>query len=232
MTKTLKNSAVPSYSIEFELRSLVVDGCAARGLVSSAFWGISTKPHPIPMYDDERLSAPLERTELSPCPFEDEFLLRIPQPVSGQVEYRDDLLPGLRLRIFSTGARSFILRRRFGECVRNIKLGTFQRGVFGVDDAREKARSLIKSHQQRRACEPPRGRTQAEDFTTLARLYLVAKADLRSIREVRRIFDKEVLPYFGNRLPEDLSRSEITRRLECIRSQSFSRAVAAQPSPF
>ena len=43
-------------------------------------------------------------------------------PATGQDEYPDSLVPGLRLRVGSSGAKTFILRKRVGGRARNLTL--------------------------------------------------------------------------------------------------------------
>lgn len=44
-------------------------------------------------------------------------------PEKGQIEHSDSDVPGLRVRIGVTGAKTFILRKRVAGQIRNITLG-------------------------------------------------------------------------------------------------------------
>ena len=57
-------------------------------------------------------------------------------PVAGCIEYRDDKVLGLRVRVSSKGGKSFILRKRQGAKVHNVTLGTYG-SRFGLADARK-----------------------------------------------------------------------------------------------
>ncbi|WP_156367208.1 Arm DNA-binding domain-containing protein, partial [Novosphingobium sp. KN65.2] len=72
----------------------------------------------------------------------DAKIMGLKPPASGQVEIPDQLIPGLRVRIGSTGVRTFILRKRIGGKLRNITLGRYG-PRFGLADARKKARGLL-----------------------------------------------------------------------------------------
>jgi hypothetical protein len=51
------------------------------------------------------------------------------------MEWPDHIVPGLRIRVGRSGAKTFILRKRVGERWRNITVGPFKE-YFGLADAR------------------------------------------------------------------------------------------------
>src|SRR3954452_24893268 len=51
-------------------------------------------------------------------------------PPEGQVEYPDTLVPGLRLRVGSSGAKTFILRKRVGGRARNLTIERYHERRF------------------------------------------------------------------------------------------------------
>jgi hypothetical protein len=59
------------------------------------------------------------------------------------MELVDDAVSGLRLRIATSGAKTFILRKRVAGRMANITLGRFHDTRFGVTAARKKARVLL-----------------------------------------------------------------------------------------
>jgi hypothetical protein len=63
-------------------------------------------------------------------------------PASGQLEISDGAVPGLRIRIGSSGAQTFIVRKRIGGKPRNITVGRYS-PRFGLADARKKARAIL-----------------------------------------------------------------------------------------
>jgi integrase len=158
-------------------------------------------------------------------------------PASGQAEYADSLVPGLRVRIGSSGVRTFILRKRIGGRVRNMTIDRYHERRFTLADARKKARSLISDIEA--GADPAAGRSRRrrghETVGTVRALfqdYRAAKASLRSIREVERIFDKYVLPELGGRLADSITRADVTRLVDGIAARTMARAVAAQLSAF
>jgi integrase len=157
-------------------------------------------------------------------------------PESGQVEYADALVPGLRLRVGSSGTKTFILRKRVRGRSCNLTLERYHERRFTLADARKKARALLSDIEA--GAEPrPRGRGRhvAQSASTVEALfndYRAAKAGRRSIREIERIFRKYVIPEFGGRLADSITRADITRLVDSISARTMARAVGAQLSAF
>jgi hypothetical protein len=151
-------------------------------------------------------------------------------PESGQVEYPDVLVPGLRLRVGSSGAKTFILRKRVGGRSRNLTLDRYHERRFTLADARKKARALISDIEA--GAEPQargRGRKVGSTAGTVKALfdeYKKAKAGLRSISEIERIFDKYVIPELGGRLADSITRADITRLIDGITMHDLRRTGA------
>src|SRR5689334_22296135 len=110
-------------------------------------------------------------------------------PAAGQVEYADSLVPGLRLRVGSSGAKTFILRKRVGGRARNLTLDRYHERRFTLADARMKARALISDIEAGAEPQVPRqrGRTGQTSGTVKALFedYKAAKKSLRSIFEIK-----------------------------------------------
>jgi integrase len=64
--------------------------------------------------------------------------------------------------------------------------------------------------------------------------YRAAKADRRSIAEIERVFKRHILPAFGDRIPETITRAEITRFIDGIAKETpvMARGVLGQFSSF
>jgi integrase len=136
----------------------------------------------------------------------------------------------------SSGAKTFILRKRVGGKARNLTLDRYHERRFTLADARKKARALISDIEA--GAEPQArgrsrsGRSTASTVEALFEDYRVAKADRRSIAEIERIFRKYVFPEFGGRLADSITRADITRLIDSIPAKTMARAVAAQLSAF
>lgn len=156
-------------------------------------------------------------------------------PLKGQAEHSDSDVPGLRARIGTTGAITFILRKRVAGRIRNFTIGRYG-GRFGLAEARKKARALISDLEAGKPPLPPKARSAATDLTVRGLLpqYLAEKSYLRSIREVERILRVNVLPEFGDRMADTVSRGEVTRLIDGIaeHAPTMARAVHAQLSSF
>ncbi|SFG52994.1 Site-specific recombinase XerD [Novosphingobium sp. CF614] len=158
-------------------------------------------------------------------------------PVVGQVEIKDAVVPGLRLRMGASGAQTFLLRKRVGGAVRNITIGRYSER-FGLAEARKKARIVLSDIEAggdpyEHAPRPIRG-AAAGTVRGMWPDYRAAKADRRSITEIERVFNRHLLPQFGDRLPETISRAEITRFIDSIAAKTpvMARMVLGQFSSF
>lgn len=143
-------------------------------------------------------------------------------PAKGQEEWPDHIIPGLRIRVGRSGARTFILRKRVGERWRNITIGPYKE-YFGLADARKKARSILLDIENGKGAPRP---AKAEGTTLTGRLmfsflweqYLerACRGHKRSASEIERIGKKFLLPRFGDRMTDSITRSEITSLVEDV----------------
>lgn len=160
-------------------------------------------------------------------------------PSTGQAEYPDKQVPGLRVRIGSTGAKTFILRKRIGGRVSNMTLGRYHETRFTLADARKKARGLLSDIESggdptTTLVTPRKGGKGANTIRALWPDYKAAKASRRSIGEIERIFDRYILPEIGDRLADAVTRADVTRLIDDIAKSApvMARGVHAQLSAF
>jgi integrase len=156
-------------------------------------------------------------------------------PDKGQAEYSDADVPGLRIRVGKTGVKTFILRKRIGDRMRNITVGRYG-PRFGLADARKKARMLISDLEAGKALPSPTKKVGAASGTIRAMMpaYLRSKSHLRSLHDLTSSINKYILPQFGDRLADSVTRAEITEFISEIGETRPSRArnVLAQLSAF
>lgn len=156
-------------------------------------------------------------------------------PSEGQEEYPDADVPGLRVRIGTTGAKTFILRKRVAGKLKNMTIGRYG-PRFGLADARRKARALISDLEAGKAPPKPRTKRDGAHGTIRAMLpaYLASKEGLRSYGEIKRILEGYVLPEIGDRLADTLTRGEVTELVDKFAAETptMARAVHAQLSAF
>lgn len=159
-------------------------------------------------------------------------------PDKGQAEYCDTLVPGLRIRIGVSGAKSFVLRKRVAGKYRNITLGRYSERL-PLADARKRSRQILSDVEFKAdpVASLPVPRNRRSDGYTVNALwpgYRKVKADLRKIGEIERVFKRHILPEFGDRAADRITRSEITRFIDEIaeRTPVMARNVLSYFSAF
>lgn len=155
-------------------------------------------------------------------------------PSSGRVEYQDEGCPGLRLRIGSGGAKTFTVRKRTGDRVVNVTIGRFGPRL-GLSEARKRARALLSDLEAGKGAPKPKARQgSGGTFRALLPAYLASKEHLRSHAEIKRVLERYVLPEFGDRMADTITRIEVTQLVDAIAETApvMARAVHAQLSAF
>lgn len=150
-------------------------------------------------------------------------------PASGQAEISDAKVPGLRVRIGASGAKSFIVRKRVGGKVKVITLGRYG-PRFGLADARKAARATLSDIEAGKDVAPVK-----RGALTVRKLwpeYLQTKSAHRSHGEIKRIGEKHILPELGDRMADAVTRGDVTRFIDAIGAPVMARAVHAQLSAF
>lgn len=165
----------------------------------------------------------------------DAKLQALKAPDKGQAEHSDSDVPGLRIRIGTSGAKTFILRKRVAGRIRNITVGRYG-PRFGLAEARRKARALISDLESGNAPPPPKRALQGTSGTIRAMMpdYLASKAHLRSMPDLKSVVNVYILPELGDRYADSLTRAEITAFIDGIAKTKPTRArlVLAQLSAF
>ena len=143
-------------------------------------------------------------------------------PAVGQVEISDQILPGLRVRIGSSGARTFILRKRIAGRLRNITLGRYG-SRFTLADARKKARGLLVDIEAGKdpTVNLATPRSPGASLGTVRGLwgqYLEREVvgHKRSAHEIERIGRVYILPEIGDRLADSITRGDVTKLVEGV----------------
>lgn len=161
------------------------------------------------------------------------------KPTAGaQIEIADSTVPGLRVRVGASGAITFIIRKRVNGKPKNMTIGRYG-PRFGLSDARKAARVALSDIEAgkdpgARLVARRRDKPAQETIRALWPTYKASKANLRSIGEVERIFDRYVLPALGDRLAEAVTRADISKVVDDIATTApvMARAVHAQLSAF
>ena len=134
----------------------------------------------------------------------------------GRVEYFDAALPAFGLRITPTGHRSWIYLYRHGGRSRRLTLGSYPK--IGLKEARDKARQaaadVADGHDP--ALERQEKRAEAGTVAAVAEQFieLYAKRRQRSWRVTKQYLDRDVIPYWGRRPIDSISRGDVLALLD------------------
>lgn len=154
-------------------------------------------------------------------------------PSTGRIEFADDNVKGLRVRVGPSGTKTFILRKRLGERLINMALGQYHETRFTLAEARKIARSHVSDLEAGKDPRAPK-RKGAATIRNLWPDYKAVKATRRSIGEIERIFDRYILPEIGDRLADAITRADVTDLVDEIAKTApvMARQVHAQLSSF
>jgi integrase len=140
------------------------------------------------------------------------FLETVPPPATRRVEYHDELLLGLRLRVFATGRKSWsVVGRANGKQVRHT-IGTYP--TISLMEARDTARILLRDMQLGKYVEPdpPRLRTLGDTVPDFIEKHARPKnRDWRATASMLKRFE----PLFHIPLAE-IKRADVVRVLDSI----------------
>ena len=142
----------------------------------------------------------------------DAKLQGLKSPTAGQHEISDAKVPGLRVRIGKSGVKTFIIRKRVGDNLRNITVGRYGRRL-GLADARKKARAIISDIEaglDPKMVMKSSGPT-ANTINAMWPVYRDTKAKMRSIKAIERCFEKYIIPEFGDRMADAITRTKIPK---------------------
>jgi integrase len=130
-------------------------------------------------------------------------------PSSGQREYPDNKVTGLRLRVGSGGTKTWIYRARAGSRTINKKLGTYP--GMKLADAREAALKAVEAVARSGSAE-----VLERTFEALAEHWIknVAKPKNDSWKNQERTLERHVLPRWRGRKVADIRRAEVRDLVE------------------
>jgi len=141
---------------------------------------------------------------------------RLKPPPKDQVDYFDKGFPGLALRVSYGGGKSFVFFYRIGGKLRRMTLGTYP--ALSLADAREAWRSARQDATAGR--DPARTRRNAKpatDFESVACEWLKRdQTKNRSYREAERIARRDIIPAFGQRPIDEITRRDVLDLIDNI----------------
>ena len=139
-------------------------------------------------------------------------------PAAGRIEVWDASLPAFGLRVTDRGTKSFVLMYRIDGRLRRLTLGRYP--AVGLVAAREAAREALRQVDLGRdpADAPPAvGQRRAETLTAVVDQFIERHArKTRSWREVKRVFDADLLPQLGRRPIDAITRRDIIEALDRV----------------
>ncbi len=143
------------------------------------------------------------------------------RPVAGErLEYRDDVVKGLRVRVGSGGTKTFTYRARFGGKPRNFALGQYDPRRFTLANARDLARKMQGDIAEGRDPSGQLGRRPGDDgrLRGLVELYFQreVRGRKRTADAIERTFKVDILPTLGERLADTITRGDITKLVEQV----------------
>jgi integrase len=141
---------------------------------------------------------------------------RVKPPAKGQVEIFDKGYPGLALRISYGGQKTWSAFYRLHGKLHRISLGTYP--AMGLAEAREAWRQ-IRQDVTRGIDPAPAHKVErpATTFAAVAEEWLRRdQSGNRSLPTIRRIVDRELIPAWGNRPIQEISRRDILDLIDGI----------------
>ena len=131
--------------------------------------------------------------------------IRAAKPRDKRYAIRDDVIPGLMLRVHPGGERTFVLERRVRRRVRFATIGPAD--LVSVPEARDKARDLIAGFldMPAKTNEP---RTPGRAMTAFADEFIDRHAHHwkpRTLATNRRVIDKFILPAFAHMTVDEIA---------------------------
>lgn len=154
----------------------------------------------------------------------DTKIAAIKPPASGQDEHSDHKVTGLRLRVGSSGKKSWIVRRRIGPKVLNRKLGVYP--TMGLAAARTAAEKLMEAIGRD-------GSTEGVDrtFGALAEAWLTKKEDDRKRNRSwplqKRQLELHVLPKWRERRITEIKRAAVRELIDGIEGDVLPNRILA-----
>ncbi len=145
-------------------------------------------------------------------------------PATGRIDVYDDQVPGLVLRVSSTGTKSWSFTYRLYHKPKRLSLGGYP-GV-SLKLARERAREARGSVQRG---EDPVARKKAEEldrqrngFASCARDFVAkyCKPNLRTWSEVESAFERLAIPIWGDRPVKEIRRRDVVELLEVVAART------------
>jgi integrase len=150
-----------------------------------------------------------------------------PAPAGKRYAVADAIVPGLKVRITDRGAKSFVLKRRYGgaDHAAARSLGRF--GEITLADARTKARAWLALLAQgedpgrvaRRRRESERARNDVTFAAVMEEFLARHVKGQRKARDVEREMRKDLSPRWGDKPLSEISRRDVTLMVDALKDR-------------
>ena len=148
------------------------------------------------------------------------ILARLKAPATGQVDYFDAGYPGLALRVTAKGVRSWTYFGRLHGKLKRVTLGRLHE-VPKLSEARQRAGEAAEA--LREGVDPAAAKRAKREALTRDTVEAVVdewikrdQAGNRSLPEVRRVMDHDVIPRWGARPLAKIKRRDVIELLDAI----------------
>ena len=143
------------------------------------------------------------------------------KPIAGErLEYPDDVVKGLRVRVGTGGTKTFAYRARFGGKPRNFALGKYDPKRFTLANARALAQRMQGDIAEGRDPSGQLGRKPGDDgkMKGLVELYFrqEVRGKKRTAYAIERYFNVDILPVLGERIADTITRADVTKLVEQV----------------
>lgn len=154
----------------------------------------------------------------------DKLLKSLNPPATGRLVILDSAAPGLRLRVTSTGAMSWLMRYRpKGQAQRGTTLGPYpsitlagaRQRAAEITAAAKKGQDLIEQ-EKRQAEAAEAARAKARTVAAVAPDFLKASERLKSHRQRKSYMINHILPAIGERVVGEVRRADVVELLDAI----------------
>jgi integrase len=156
-----------------------------------------------------------------------ELLNNPPIPEKGSIVVWDESPKGFGLAVTSNGACSYVFNYRFKGRQRRLHL----KPGLSLSEAREQAKKLQGEVAQGRDPLAERRKVEADETTTFRHIsqeyFELEGPSLRSKDDREALINRHVMPKFGRRQVEEITRLEITRLIDRVQLSSGPHAANA-----
>ncbi len=153
--------------------------------------------------------------------FTDRFLKSLKPPANGRLEYYDQMVNGLTLRVTAQGIMTFALAYRLPGKSAKQKFTLGKYPTIGLAETRQKARAALADIAAGK--DPAAAKQAIKTSPTVADL--LAEFHERELftkksgAEMRRLLEKDVLPAWGRRKVHDITRRDVVVLLDSVRDR-------------